>query len=65
MEELPYTLIMYLMLKLRLFFQTEQMRDLERELEYMREESNNVQSIKDNLPNVCPKSSDRCLENDC
>lgn len=46
-------------------FQTEQMRDLERELEYMREESNNIQSIKDSLPNFCPKNGDRCLENDC
>ncbi len=41
------------------------MRDLERELEYMREESENVNAIRDSLPDFCPKSSDRCLENDC
>merc|ERR1719273_1142870 len=45
--------------------QTETMRDLERELDYVKGESDNIIQIKDSLPNECPKNSDRCLENDC
>jgi hypothetical protein len=42
------------------------MRDLERELEYMSEESNNVKAIKDNLPVDCTSNSNAlCIENDC
>ena len=41
------------------------MRDLQQELEYMQEESTNVESIRQNLPDMCTKNSNRCLENDC
>merc|ERR1739844_259258 len=44
--------------------QGEQMRDLERELKYMEEESENVKSISDSLPKICPKRG-TCMENDC
>jgi len=40
------------------------MRDLERELKYMEEESENVKSISDSLPKICPKRG-TCMENDC
>ena len=46
-------------------FQKEQMRDLQQEVEYMQDESENIQSIRESLPDVCTKNSDRCLENDC
>lgn len=45
--------------------QKEQMRDLQDELEYMKEEATNIQSIRESLPDVCTKNSNRCLENDC
>ena len=41
------------------------MRDLQQEVEYMQDESENIQSIRESLPDVCTKNSDRCLENDC
>lgn len=45
--------------------QSDQVRDLERELSLMQDESQNVQAIRDSLPDFCPKTNDRCLENDC
>merc|ERR1739846_1706 len=36
--------------------QTETMRDLERELDYVKGESDNIIQIKDSLPNECPKN---------
>jgi len=40
------------------------MRDLQRELKYMEEESENVKSISDSLPIKCPKRG-HCMENEC
>lgn len=47
------------------WFQAEQVRDMERELEYMQEEFDNIQNIKDSLPNFCPKSNELCMEDGC
>jgi len=40
-------------------------RDMERELNYLREESENILTIRDSLPNFCPKSTELCLEDQC
>ncbi|XP_059094696.1 laminin subunit gamma-1-like isoform X3 [Tigriopus californicus] len=45
--------------------QTASVRDLERELNYLREESENIQAIRDSLPDFCPKSNELCLEDQC
>jgi len=44
--------------------QGEVMRDLEREIKNMEEESENVKTIRDSIPNFCPKQ-DLCMENGC
>jgi len=43
----------------------ERVRDMERELNYLREESENIETIRDSLPNFCPKSTELCLEDQC
>lgn len=45
--------------------QVEQVRDMEKELEYLRDETKNVQTIKGSLPDFCPKSNNLCLEDQC
>jgi hypothetical protein len=46
-----------------LFFeQVEYVRDMEREVEYMRTELANIEEIRKSLPDFCPKSQDLCLE---
>merc|ERR1719229_1365398 len=45
--------------------QIERVRDMERELNYLREESENIETIRDSLPNFCPKSTELCLEDQC
>ena len=49
----------------RLIFQISRVRDMERELNYLREESENILTIRDSLPNFCPKSTELCLEDEC
>ena len=34
-------------------------------LNYLREESANILTIRDSLPNFCPKSTELCLEDEC
>ena len=46
------------------YFKGEVMRDLEREIKNMEEESENVKTIRDSIPNFCPKQ-DLCMENGC
>ena len=48
-----------------LTFQISRVRDMERELNYLREESENILTIRDSLPNFCPKSTELCLEDQC
>ena len=45
--------------------QVEQVRDMERELDYMKEEANNIQQIRNSLPDFCPNSNELCLEDQC
>ena len=45
--------------------QIARVRDMERELNYLREESENILTIRDSLPNFCPKSTELCLEDEC
>ena len=45
--------------------QVEQVRDMERELDYMKEEANNIQEIRNSLPDFCPNSNELCLEDQC
>ena len=52
-------------LQRRLIFQISRVRDMERELNYLREESENILTIRDSLPNFCPKSTELCLEDEC
>ena len=46
-------------------FQIARVRDMERELNYLREESENILTIRESLPNFCPKSNELCLEDQC
>ena len=46
-------------------FQVEQVRDMERELNYMKEEATNIQDIRNSLPDFCPNSNELCLEDQC
>jgi len=46
--------------------QAEQVRDMERQLEFAKEEAANIEEIRNTLPTVCLKQpDDNCLENDC
>ena len=45
--------------------QAEQVRDMNRELEYMREEVEGNKERAETMPNFCPKNSELCQENDC
>ena len=48
------------------FNQAEQVRDMERQLEFAKEEAANIQEIGNTLPTVCLKASDEhCLEDKC
>ena len=47
------------------FFQVEYVRDMEREVNYMQEELENVKEISESLPDICPKSNELCLEDQC
>ena len=49
-----------------IFEQAEQVRDMERQLEYTKEEAANIEEIRNTLPTICLKSSDQhCLEDQC
>ena len=48
-----------------LIYQVEQVRDMERELTYMKEEASNIQEIRNSLPDFCPNSNELCLEDQC
>jgi len=44
----------------------EQVRDMERQLEFAKEEAANIEEIRKTLPTICLKQpDDNCLENDC
>lgn len=45
--------------------QTERVRDMQRELNYLRDEAANIKSIRDSLPDFCPRSNENCLEDQC
>merc|ERR1711997_191314 len=46
--------------------QAEQVRDMERQLEFAKEEASNIEEIRNTLPTICLKQpDDNCLENDC
>merc|ERR1712079_367198 len=45
--------------------QAEQVRDMNREPEYMREEVEGNKERAETMPNFCPKNSELCQENDC
>ena len=48
------------------FSQAEQVRDMQRQLEFAKEEAKNIEEIKNTLPMECLKPSDEnCLEDDC
>merc|ERR1711981_1194720 len=46
--------------------QAEQVRDMERQLEFAKEEAANIEEIRNTLPTMCPKQPDQhCLEDQC
>merc|ERR1712136_51408 len=46
--------------------QAEQVRDMERQLEFAKEEAANIEEIRKTLATICLKQpDDNCLENDC
>ena len=45
-----------------LCFQVEYVRDMTREVDYMKDEIANIREIRESLPDFCPKSQDLCLE---
>ena len=46
-------------------FQAEQVREMVRELKYMKEEVLGNQEKAETMPTFCPKNNELCLENNC
>ncbi len=46
-------------------FQVEEIHELERQLNYLKKESQNIAEISASLPEFCPKSNELCLEDQC